>query len=121
MLLTCPLTSETFGLVDAEELAALGPDGILVNLARGPVVDDLALIDALRQRVIRGAALDVVTSEPLAADSPLWDLTNVLLSPHSAATLATENAALVDLFIRSLDLFQAGEPLINRYDPTRGY
>jgi len=121
MVLTCPLTPETFGLVGAEELAALGPDGILVNLARGPVVDELALIDALRQRAIRGAVLDVVASEPLAADSPLWDLSNVLLSPHSASTLVTENAALVDLFIRNLGLFQAGEPLINRYDRARGY
>jgi glyoxylate/hydroxypyruvate reductase len=65
--------------------------------------------------------LDVVASEPLAADSPLWDLSKVPLSPHSAATLAAGNAALVDLFIRNLGLLQAGEPLINRYDPARGY
>jgi hypothetical protein len=118
MLLTCPLTMETFGLVGAEELAALGPDGILVNLARGTVAEELALIDALRQRAIRGIVLDVVASEPLAADSPLWDLGNVLLNPHSAATLATENAALVGLFIRNLDLFQAGEPLIKPLRPN---
>jgi glyoxylate/hydroxypyruvate reductase len=121
MVLTCPLTPETFRLIGAPELAALGPDGILVNIARGAVVDEPALIDALRQRTIRGAVLDVAQAEPLAADSPLWDLGNVLISPHSASTLATENVALVDLFLRNLALFQAGKPLINRYDPARGY
>jgi glyoxylate/hydroxypyruvate reductase len=121
MVLTCPLTPETFRLIGAAELAALGPDGILVNIARGAVVDEPALIDALRQRTIRGAVLDVAEVEPLAADSPLWDLGNVLISPHSASTLATENVILVDLFLRNLTLFQAGKPLINRYDPARGY
>jgi glyoxylate/hydroxypyruvate reductase len=121
MVLTCPLTPETLRLIGAPELAALGPDGILVNIARGAVVDEPALIDALRQRTIRGAVLDVAASEPLAADSPLWDLGNVLISPHSASTLATENVALADLFLRNLALFQAGKPLINRYDPVRGY
>jgi glyoxylate/hydroxypyruvate reductase len=121
MVLTCPLTPETFQLIGAAELAALGPDGILVNIARGAIVDEPALIDALRQRTIRGAVLDVAQAEPLAADSPLWDLGNVLISPHSASTLATENVALVDLFLRNLELFQAGKPLINRYDPARGY
>ncbi len=121
LVLACPLTPETFRLIGADELAALGSDGILVNIARGAVVDERGLIDALRARTIRGAVLDVVESEPLAADSPLWDFGNVLISPHSASTLATENTALADLFLRNLALFQAGEPLINRYDPARGY
>jgi glyoxylate/hydroxypyruvate reductase len=121
LVLTCPLTPETFRLIGAAEIAALGSGGILVNLARGAVVDEPALIDALRQRTIRGAVLDVVESEPLAGDSPLWDLGNVLISPHSASTLATENKALVDLFLGNLALFQAGKPLTNRYDPARGY
>jgi glyoxylate/hydroxypyruvate reductase len=121
MVLTCPLTPETFRLIGAAELAALGPDGILVNISRGAVVDESAMIDALRERTIRGAVLDVAEVEPLAADSPLWDLGNVLISPHSASTLATENRVLVDLFLRNLALFQAGKPLINRYDPVRGY
>jgi len=121
LVLACPLTPETFRLIGAAELAALGPDGILVNIARGAVVDEPALVDALRQRAIRGAVLDVAEPEPLPADSPLWDLDNVLISPHSASTLATENVALTDLFLRNLELFQAGKPLINRYDPARGY
>jgi glyoxylate/hydroxypyruvate reductase len=121
LVLACPLTPETFRLIGAAEMAALGAEGILVNIARGAIVDEPALIDALRARTIRGAVLDVAESEPLAADSPLWDLGNVLISPHSASTLATENTSLVDLFLRNLVLFQAGEPLINRYDPARGY
>ena len=121
LVLTCPLTPETFRLIGAPEIAALGSDGILVNIARGAVVDESALIEALRQRAIRGAVLDVAESEPLAADSPLWDFGNVLISPHSASTLASENVALVDLFLRNLALFQAGKPLVNRYDPARGY
>jgi glyoxylate/hydroxypyruvate reductase len=121
LVLTCPLTPETFRLIGAAEIAALGSDGILVNIARGAIVDEPALIAALRQRAIRGAVLDVAESEPLAPDSLLWDFGNVLISPHSASTLATENVALVDLFLRNLALFQAGKPLINRYDPTRGY
>jgi glyoxylate/hydroxypyruvate reductase len=121
LVLACPLTPETFRLIGAAEIAALGADGILVNIARGAIVDEPALVDALRERAIRGAVLDVVESEPLAADSPLWGFGNVLISPHSASTLATENAALVDLFLRNLALFQAGEPLVNRYDPARGY
>jgi glyoxylate/hydroxypyruvate reductase A len=121
MVLACPLTPETFRLIGATEIAALGCDGILVNIARGAIVDESALVDALREGTIRGAVLDVVESEPLPADSPLWDFGNVLISPHSASTLATENTALVDLFLHNLALFQAGEPLINRYDPVRGY
>ena len=121
LVLTCPLTPQTFRLIGAAEIAALGSDGILVNIARGAVVDESALIDALRQRTIRGAVLDVAESEPLGADSPLWDFGNVLISPHSASTLATENTALADLFLRNLALFQAGKPLIGRYDPARGY
>lgn len=121
LVLTCPLTPETFRLIGAAQIAALGSDGILVNLARGALVDEPALIDALSRRAIRGAVLDVVESEPLAADSPLWDFGNVLISPHSASALATENSALVNLFLANMTLFQAGEPLMNRYDPSRGY
>ncbi|MGA3352329.1 MAG: D-2-hydroxyacid dehydrogenase [Acidimicrobiales bacterium] len=121
LVLTCPLTAETRGLIGAEELAVLGPDGILVNIARGAIVDEPALIDALQQRSLRGAVLDVVADEPLSATSPLWDLDNVLLTPHSASTLAGENALLVELFLDNLDRFQNERPLRNVYDSSRGY
>jgi glyoxylate/hydroxypyruvate reductase len=121
LVLTCPLTPETFALIGEAELTALGPSGILVNLARGQIVVEPALIEALVTGVIHAAVLDVAAAEPLAADSPLWDLDNVLISPHSASTLATENVRLTDLFLYNLDLFLAGQPLVNLFDPARGY
>jgi glyoxylate/hydroxypyruvate reductase len=121
LVLACPLTPETFELIGEAEFAALGPAGLVVNLARGQVISEPALIEALSAGAISGAVLDVVAAEPLAPKSPLWDLKNVLISPHSASTLATENVTLTDLFLRNLDLFLAGQPLVNRFDPARGY
>lgn len=86
LVLACPLTEETRGLVGREELRLLGEDGVLVNVARGEVVDQDALVSALQYHVVRGAALNVFETEPLPADSPLWDLSNVLLTPHVAGS-----------------------------------
>ena len=121
LVLTCPLTAETRGLIGAAELAALGPEGILVNVARGPVVNEPALVDALQRHRLRGAVLDVVADEPLAAASPLWDLDNVLLTPHSASTMTHENEALVELFLDNLDHFRNGSQMRNVYDSSRGF
>lgn len=121
LVLCCALTPETTGLIGRDAFATLPAGAILVNLSRGPVVDEGALIDALTDGRLTGAALDVVTEEPLRADSPLWELDNVLLSAHSASTVATENATLTALFIDNLRRFRAGEPLRNRYDADRGY
>ena len=121
LVLACPLTEQTRHLIGAAELAALPPGALLVNVARGPVVDEPALIAALRSHRLAGAALDVFAEEPLPADSPLWALDNVLLSPHSASTLADENRRIVDLFLANLERFLAGRPLLNRFDPARGY
>jgi phosphoglycerate dehydrogenase-like enzyme len=121
LVLACPLTEETRHLIGAAELRALPQGAVLVNVARGQVVDEPALIEALRARHLAGAALDVFAVEPLPADSPLWSLDNVLLSPHSASTLADENRRLVDLFLANLERFLAGRPLLNRFDPARGY
>jgi glyoxylate/hydroxypyruvate reductase len=120
-VLACPLTEQTRHLIGAAELAALPPGALLVNVARDPVVDEPALIAALRSHHLAGAALDVFAEEPLPADSPLWALDNVLLSPHSASTLADENRRIVDLFLANLERFLAGRPLLNRFDPARGY
>lgn len=121
LVLACPLTEETRGLVDRRRIDALPAGAIVVNVARGQVVDEQALTDALVSGHLAGAALDVFEVEPLPATSPLWDLENVLVSPHSASTLPDENAAVVDLFLDNLLRFLADEPLRNRYDPTRGY
>lgn len=121
VVLACPLTDETKGLIGAKQIALMKPDVIVVNISRGPVIDQPALVDALRAGRLGGACLDVFASEPLPADDPIWDLENVIVSPHSASTVATENSALVDLFVDNLERFTAGAPLRNIYDPVRGY
>jgi glyoxylate/hydroxypyruvate reductase A len=121
VVLACPLTPGTLRLVGAEELALLPPGAIVVNVSRGQVIDEPALVEALQAHRLLGAVLDVVAAEPLAADSALWDLDNVLLSPHSASTLVTENATLVDLFLDNLDRLVAGAPLRNEFHAEQGY
>jgi glyoxylate/hydroxypyruvate reductase len=121
VVLCCPLTDETAGLIGARQLSLLPPGAVLVNISRGPVVDQAALTAALRDGHLGGACLDVFATEPLPPDDPLWDLDNVIVSPHSASTVATENAALTDLFLDNLARLAAGDPLRNRYDPARGY
>jgi phosphoglycerate dehydrogenase-like enzyme len=121
VVLCCPLTDETAGLIGARQLSLLPRDAVLVNISRGPVVDQAALTAALRDGRLAGACLDVFATEPLPPDDPLWDLDNVIVSPHSASTVATENAALTDLFLDNLARLAAGETLRNRYDPARGY
>jgi len=121
LVLACPLTERTRELVGQVELDAMKPSAVLVNVSRGAVVDEPALIDALRHNRLRGAALDVFQEEPLPTDSPLWDMDNVLISPHLAATVAAENRRIVDIFTENLRRFLAGEPLINLVDPALGY
>jgi glyoxylate/hydroxypyruvate reductase A len=121
VVLIVPHTAETVGLIGAAELACMRPGALLINIARGSVVDERALIEALRSGHLGGAALDVVTREPLNADSPLWDMTNVLITPHSMSTAMTENARLTDLFADNLLRYVNGEPLRNVIDKVRGY
>jgi glyoxylate/hydroxypyruvate reductase A len=121
LVLCCPLTPQTEGLIGAGQLSQLPPGAVVVNISRGQVVDEPALIEALRSGSLGGAALDVFASEPLAADSPFWDLDNVLVSPHSASTVVTENAALTDLFCDNLRRFIDGAPLRNEYRRELGY
>jgi glyoxylate/hydroxypyruvate reductase A len=121
VVLATPLTDETTGLLSRDRIAALPHGAIVVNVARGQVVDEAALVDHLTSGHLGGAALDVFEVEPLPATSPLWDLPNVIVSPHSASTLVSENATLVDLFVDNLRRFLAGRPLRNTYDATKGY
>jgi len=114
VVLTLPLTDETRGLVGRERLAAMRPGSILVNVGRGGVVDEEALIAALRDGHLRGAALDVFAEEPLPKESPLWELDNVLLSPHTAALSWHENERIVELFADNLRRYLAGEELRSR-------
>jgi glyoxylate/hydroxypyruvate reductase A len=121
LVLCAPLTPETDGIIGRAELGLLPEHAIIVNIGRGQLVDEEAMIEALRARRLGAAVLDVARVEPLAQDSPLWDLDNVLISPHSASTFATENATLVDLFLENLQRFRAGAPMRNQYRADRGY
>lgn len=107
--LTCPLTPETEKLIGAAALARMRPDAWLVNLARGRVVDEPALIAALRERRIAGAALDVTVGEPLPASSPLWDMPNVLLTPHTAGETRRYEDNVLDILQENLARLQRGE------------
>jgi phosphoglycerate dehydrogenase-like enzyme len=117
MVVSLPLTEQTAGLVDRATIGRLPPGCIFVNVGRGGVVDEPALIDALSDRRIAGAALDVFATEPLPADSPLWTLPNVLVTPHSAALSARENERIVELFCENLRRYLDGRPLRNVVEP----
>ncbi len=114
IVITLPLTEETTGLVSRRTIDAMRPGAIFVNVGRGGVVDEPALVDALREGRLRGAALDVFATEPLPPDSPLWELENVLISPHTAALSVHENERIVELFAENLRRYLAGEELLSR-------
>ena len=121
LLVSAPLTAETRGMLDAAQLARMKPSAVLINLGRGPVVVEAALVDALRQEKIRGAVLDVFDQEPLPAGHPFYSLDNVLLSPHCADHTVTWMEEALQLFLDNLELFRAGKPLKNITDKKRGY
>jgi phosphoglycerate dehydrogenase-like enzyme len=108
-------------MINAQRLATMKPDAYLINVSRGALIDEPALMDALTRRRIAGAALDVFEQEPLPPESPLWGMENVLITPHSAALtdkLWDRHFALISDNIRR---FQAGQPLLGVVDKTRGY
>lgn len=121
LVLCTPHTAETEKMIGARELALLPQGAVIINIARGAVVDEPALIEALRSGHLAGAALDVFAEEPLPAESPLWSMPNVLVSPHSASTSDRENRRLTDLFCDNLRRFLAGEPLRNVLDVEKLY
>lgn len=121
LVVAVPLTPETRGLIGAAELALLRPGALLVNVGRGPVVDESALLAALRTGRLGGAALDVFDSEPLPASSPLWSEPDVLITPHSADATAETDQRCLDLLLDNVARFRDGQPLRNVVDPSRGY
>ncbi len=123
VVLCAPHTAETEEMIGRAELQAMRPGAVLVNIARGAMVDEDALIETLRDGHLGFAALDVFRVEPLPVDSPLWGMPNVLVAPHSASTADSENATLTDRFIENLGHYLAGEidKMQPRLDTTRLY
>jgi phosphoglycerate dehydrogenase-like enzyme len=121
IVLTVPLTAETERMIAQPELRAMKPEAYLINVARGQVVDEPALISALREKRIAGAALDVFWQEPLPANSELLDLDNVILSPHLAAASVRYDDLATELFAENLRRYLAGESLFNVVDKQKGY
>jgi phosphoglycerate dehydrogenase-like enzyme len=121
VVVTLPLTEETRGFVSEAAIAALKPTGVLVNVGRGPVIDEPALVRALREQRIRGAALDVFEQEPLPDGHPLYGLDNLLLSPHCADNTPGWLEAAMRAFVRNLERFRRGERLENVVDKALGY
>jgi phosphoglycerate dehydrogenase-like enzyme len=121
LVLAVPHTRQTEGLIGRPEIAAMKSGAVLINVARGVVVEEAALVEGLRNGHLAGAALDVFASEPPAADNPLWDMPNVLICSHSASTVETENARLTDLFCENLGRYLRGDELLNVFDRERLY
>lgn len=121
VVITVPLTSETKGLIGEEEIGALKERAYIVDVSRGGVLDHEALITALRERRIGGAALDVFPTEPIPEDSPLWNFPNVIISPHISGNTPFYDERAVALFSENLQRYLADLPLYNVIDPERGY
>ena len=121
VVIAMPSTSETRGLIGARELAQLKPNAVVINVARGNIIDEAALIDALTRGAVRGAALDVFAHEPLSKDSPLWRLPNTLILPHISATTPRYWEREVALIADNFGRYLKGEPLQNTVDKTAGY
>ncbi|MFN0165289.1 MAG: D-2-hydroxyacid dehydrogenase [Bryobacteraceae bacterium] len=121
VVVSTPLTSETRGLIGDAALRAMKPSSVLINLGRGPVIEEAALIRALKSRQIRGAAVDVFDVEPLPAGHPYYSLDNLLLSPHCADHTRDWLDQAMLFFIRNFERYRAGESLLNVVDKTRGY
>ena len=121
LVLAAPLTPETRGMIGPEEIAAMTPHAVLINIGRGPVIDEPALLAALTARRIRGAALDVFETEPLPPGHPFYRLDNVLLSPHSADHTPDWLDRAMQFFLDQYERFRKGEPLLNVVEKRRGY
>lgn len=121
VLLCTPVTPATNAIINRDRLNKMKHSAYLINVARGPLVDDAALVEALQQDRIAGAALDVFVEEPLPPDSPYWSLNNVLITPHTAAVTEKLWERHYDLIVENLNRFIAGKPLLNEVDKRRGY
>jgi phosphoglycerate dehydrogenase-like enzyme len=121
LAVTVPLTPETRDLIGAEIFDVMKPTAYIINTSRGGVVNHEAILTALRDHKIAGAALDVFPEEPLPAEDPLWKMPNVIITPHISGLTPHYDARAVELFTDNLQKYLAGEQLLNRVDVSRGY
>ena len=121
VVLSTPVTPETTGMIGARQLAVMKPDAFLLNVGRGPLIDEAALVEVLRQRKIGGAALDVFDQEPLPPDSPFWDLENLLITPHTGGISEKMWERHYVLFSENVRRYLADEPLLGLVDKRSGY
>jgi phosphoglycerate dehydrogenase-like enzyme len=121
LAVTAALTPQTRGMVSAEVLRALKPTSWVINIARGPIVDEAALVAALKEKRIGGAALDVFDTEPLPVDNPLWSIDNAILTPHVSNSSPRVRERSLTLVVANVRRFKAGEPLLNLVDRSVGY
>ena len=121
VVLSTPVTPETKGMIGAPQLAAMKPDAFLLNVGRGPLIDEAALVEILRRNKIGGAALDVFEQEPLPPESPLWDLEDLLITPHTAGISEKMWERHYVLFSDNLRRYLSGQPLLGLVDKRSGY
>jgi phosphoglycerate dehydrogenase-like enzyme len=121
VVLIVPATRDTIGMIGTEAFRRMKPTARLINLGRGELIGELALLEALRTKQIAGAALDVFWQEPLPATHPLWDMPNVIISPHIAGDTHRTPEQFVELFLENLRRWQSGEPLLNVVDKKLGF
>src|SRR2546427_3919838 len=121
LVVAAPFIAETDRLIGADRLAMLSNGAVVINVARGRIIDEAALIAALQNGHLGGAVLDVFEQEPLKPESPLWTLPNVIISPHVSGVRPDHWAEVIDLFGENLERFQRGEPLLNLVDVQAGY
>jgi len=121
LVVLLPLTADTRDLIGERELRAMKPSSFLINVARGNIVQEPALVRALREGWIAGAAFDVFAQEPLPADSELWDVPNLIITPHMAGNFLAYLDRAAELFLKNLPRYLSGEPMVNVLDKQRGY
>jgi len=121
LVVSVPLTAETRGIVGEAEFEAMKPEAVVINIGRGPTIDEAAMVRALSEKRIKGAALDVFDEEPLPAGHPFYQLENVLLSPHCADHTADWLEKAMQFFIDQFERFRKGEPLLNVVNKKLGY
>ena len=121
VVLCAPRTPETVGMLGADQFAVMKPGARFINVARGDLVDEAALIRALQSGHLGGAYLDVFEREPLPAESPLWDMPNVMITAHSGAGSTDRDERVVQIFVENVRRYLDGTPMLNLYDRSRGY